>query len=136
MRLASLAPWLDGGWIPTHLTAAWVWGAAKSPRLSLQFTVPNGVRKPNYTTPDVLVRGLSIASHELEDFGGFSVTTPLRTICDLLRVRAELKTPEQVACRLLLRLVPNGREAVAEALESRRPHRAVAQKNFRRHSQG
>lgn len=126
VRLAALAPWLGCDRVPTHLTAAWVWGAAAHPGSPLQLAVSGGTRRPEFTPRDVHVRSLSFGMDELAPFGSFSVTSPTRTICDLLRTRQRPDLATRVACRLLLRLIPGGHSVVLAAIASRHHFRAVA----------
>lgn len=130
VRLAALAPWLGRDRVPTHLTAAWIWGAAAHPGSPMQLAVRGGTRRPEFTPRDVHVRSLSFGADELTLFGSYAVTSPVRTVCDLLRTRQNPDLATQVACRLLLRLIPGGHSVVLAAIASRQHFRAVARNHL------
>lgn len=130
-RLASLAPWLDGGsYFVTHRTAAWVWGAAKDPGTPLRLCVPRGSRLPAQIPPLIRFSAHSLSPEDLTVFDGLSVTTPLRTINDLLRNRSFTVT-DVAACRLLLRLIPDI-DVLRASLRPRRPYQRLARMRLER----
>lgn len=130
VRLAALAPWLAHGEVATHLTAAWVWGAAHRPGRPLQVTVRAKRRRRRPDTEWLRVYELRYAEEDTHRFGDFQVTTPLRTTLDLLYAEGFGRS-ERVACRLLSRAVDGGASSVlAELRARRRPHRRAALERF------
>ncbi len=127
VRLAALAPWLEKRRIAAYLTAAWVWGAARDPGTPLRLTMPTGYRPRRSRGPDVHVHELRLAPADVHQFGAFAVTSPQRTIIDMLCDPAPLQLREVVAVRLLLTLVAGGRTAIFADLHDRhRPRKQVA----------
>ncbi|MBK0418175.1 hypothetical protein JD276_03920 [Leucobacter sp. CSA1] len=118
VRATALAPWLDRGYVAAYLTAAWVWGAARSPGSPLQFSTPAGVRRPDRCAANERVRQLSHTPADVTRFGAFGVMTPVRTVSDLLRLPGRFPIEHAVACRLLFRNIPGGAAAVSELLRS------------------
>lgn len=133
VRALALAPWLSRRRIAVHLTAAWVWGAARSPGHPLTVSMPNGHREGPGTRPDRVTLHLRCGPEDIEGFGPCAVTTPLRTLVDLLHAGDALSRHRAVACRLLVPLVPGGVDAVRARLASRRrPHRRAATERLAR----
>ncbi|MBL5975202.1 MAG: hypothetical protein D3X82_15970 [Candidatus Leucobacter sulfamidivorax] len=127
VRLTAIASWLRGGRIATHLTAAWVWGAARRPGDPLQVSLRPGHRRPTAADPGLRIYESRGAWAECRDFGGLAVTTPVRTALDLLHDPAGFGLRETVACRLLLRAVEGGGAAVSRRIEQhRRPYGRLA----------
>lgn len=131
VRLAAIADWLGHDRIASHLTAAWVWGAVREPRDPLQVSMLAGRRRPLASRADLRVYELRYGAEDVERFGPFQVTRPMRTALDLLHDPEVFGRREAVACRLLL-LADGGTAAMARHLaEHRRPHRRLAQARFR-----
>ena len=117
VRLAALAPWL-GSFIAVGLTAAWVWGAARTPGPVLECSTADRKRPPATQPPGVRVRQLALAGGDIVQIGRGRATTPTRTLCDLLRADTPASTVERVACRLLLSGLSDGRPAAHAAITS------------------
>ena len=127
VRLAALAPWLEHGNVATHLTAAWVWGAARRPGPRIEVSVRIGGRRRAPNSEWLRIYELRYAETDIHRFGDFGVTTPLRTVLDVLHRDAALATAERVACRLLVSLIEGGPATVLKRLtEHRRPGRRMA----------
>lgn len=131
MRLAALAGYLGADLIASHLTAAWVWGAARTTGDPLQAATRLGRRGPAAGHASVRVHELRYTEADLTRFGPFGVSRPLRTALDLLHDPSGAGRREVVACRLLFRLIDGGRDAVEEQVRaSRRPYRRLAHERF------
>ncbi len=127
VRLAALAPWLADGRIAVYLTAAWVWGAARGPGHPLRVSTRPGSRNTTVVPSGTRVHELRLSPSECARFGGFSVTTPLRTATDLLYDDERFGTRQRVAVRLLLPLIDGGIDALRAHLSERtRPKRPRA----------
>lgn len=129
MRLTALAEWLGEDRIASHLTAAWVWGAARRPHDPMQLSMKRGRRAPLQRASDgVRNYELRLAPADTVRFGVFEVTSPLRTVHDLLYDTERFARVERVACRLLFPLIKGGAHEVRQHLAAhRRPHRRLAQ---------
>lgn len=130
VRLTALAPWLTGGRVATHLTAAWVWGAARSPGRTLQVTARAHQRRDAQNTEWLRIYELRYTEADTRRFGEFSVTTPLRTVLDLL-YDDDFRRVERIAGRLLLPLIVDGRAAITAHLDAhQRPRRQLARQRL------
>lgn len=134
VRLAALAPWLDDPrLIASHMTAAWVWGAARhapselristvAGQHSLARSYRSGARKSTNRRSE-----LRLSPEDRVKLGMFCVTSPLRTVIDLLHDPDHFGLTERVAYRLLLPLIPGAKETVFLYLSThRRPHARLA----------
>lgn len=127
VRAAALAPWLTPDRIAIRMSAAWIWGAARRPDAPLELSTADRRRPEPGAHRDHLLRQFRYADDALRLLDGFVVTDPEQTVYDLLRVPHGFGRRHRVACRLLLRLVPDGREGVAQRLERQHSHyRALA----------
>lgn len=131
VRLAALAQWLEGNRVATHLSAAWVWGAARSPGSKIQVATRVGRRGITANNDHLRVYELRYTKADTHTFGHFRVSTPLRTIIDLLYEPTGLDLTERVACRLLMRTLSQGAEEVHTYLDAHpRPYRNRARERF------
>jgi hypothetical protein len=71
--------------IAEQLSAAWVWGALDSPPPQHQFCVATGARVSHSPGRGILVREVVIGTDEVVALGRALVTTPARTVMDLVR---------------------------------------------------
>lgn len=127
VRAQALAPWLTERRIAVGLSAAWVWGAAQNPGRPLRFATRDGTRAPRAESTDYTIQQFALIEDDVEQLGDFAVTSPLRTVFDLLRAPQEFGVPHRVACRLLLIRATGGTEAVRERLAAGgRPYRKLA----------
>ena len=132
VRLAALAPWLGTRYVAIRLTAAWVWGAAKHPGSPIECSTHGRKRAPSFTSPGLTVYEHMLTSDDICRIGVQCVTTPTRTLCDLLRSASPHHITERVACRLLLARHPGGRAAVHTALNTgARRYRRIATARLR-----
>jgi len=84
-RAAAVHAGQSGRLIAEQLTAAWVWGALDSAPLHLQFCVATGARVSHSPARWMTVREVVIEPDEIVAFGPALVTSPLRTVVDLVR---------------------------------------------------
>lgn len=131
VRLSAIANCLDRDRVATHLTAAWVWGAAREPRNPLQVSMRAGRRRPTELRPELRVYEMRLTEADTETFGSFAVTTPLRTALDLLHDTESFGLRETVACRILLGSCGGSAAAAQHLAEHRRPFRRLAQSRLR-----
>ncbi|MBL3698084.1 type IV toxin-antitoxin system AbiEi family antitoxin [Leucobacter luti] len=115
-RLAALAPWLASGHVAVLRTAAWVWGATRSPGRPLEVSALRHRGAHSMRATEVRVHEYRLSAAEVARFGQFATTGPLRTVADLLRLSAEFTPAHRIACRLLLVAHGLSRAAVLEAL--------------------
>lgn len=121
VRLAALAAstlhgHADVPLIAVASTAAWVWGVARAPRATLEFSTPRRQRYPHMPPSGVVIHEYALDTKDATWFGPLGVATPLRVICDLLRTPGEFSQSDRVACRLLMLRVPHARHTVAVSL--------------------
>lgn len=130
VRLATLGPWLHAHAAASHLTAAWVWGAARHPGEQLTFTTHSGRRPPPTHPHHISWHQLTLNVEDLRTLGDFTVTSPERTAFDLLHCSSGFNTAEQVACRLLVRSQPVLNALRERVFSRRRPHSTLARARF------
>lgn len=127
VRAAALEPWFHQHRVAIRLTAAWIWGATRNPGTPLRFATQNGRRAEPVNRALVTLQQLRFHEGEIEQLGDHAVTSPLRTLLDLLRDPDPLPHEARVACRLLIPLVPGGEAAVEAHLSvGAHPYRKVA----------
>ncbi|WP_440311478.1 hypothetical protein [Leucobacter chromiireducens] len=127
VRAVALAPWLTPDRTAILLTAAWIWGAAHSAGAPLEFASAARANTASERGVRARSRQLSPREPELLHLGRATVTTPTRTVADLLRLSAVLTREIHIACRVLA--VFRGADAaqVAAALTAGpAPHRRRA----------
>ena len=121
-RALAAAVGLPRRWVAELGTAAWVWGAGLVAEDPVRFCVPSDARGPR-ARPGVVLRERALGPGDWRDLGGVRVTTPVRTLLDLLRSPAE--PDEQLAAGMLelvaledrgdlesrMRRLPDGRRA-------------------------
>ncbi|WP_336659534.1 hypothetical protein [Leucobacter sp. USHLN153] len=135
VRLSALAPWLTpksgGPVVAVGATAAWVWGAMRTPHTLLECSTIGRERRQFPPHSRVKLHHYSLDEHDIVWFGRGGVTTPARTLCDVLRSSEELSRVERVACRLLLLRLPAGRAGACQHLaEGARRRRQVARRRL------
>ncbi|MBO1901960.1 hypothetical protein J4H92_08365 [Leucobacter weissii] len=131
VRAAALAEWLGDDCVAVRLTAAWIWGAARAPGRPLRVTTRERRRSARISTDWLRIHAMRCPDSETLGLCGFRVTTPLRTVLDLLHAQESFDLPERVACRLLLTTIEGGSATVAHSLARRtRPHLRRARERF------
>lgn len=83
-------------------SAAWIWGACRSPGTPLTLIMRRGRVPLHVADPRVRVHEYKLEPDELFSLGPYAVTTRLRTAYDLLRAPDEFTLTRHIACRLLL----------------------------------
>ncbi|MBC9935193.1 MULTISPECIES: hypothetical protein [unclassified Leucobacter] len=127
VRAATLEQLCSPSLAAVLATAAWVWGARRALDRPVEVAGGRGGAAAERFDPGLRVRDLRFDAGELHQFGGLRVSTPARTVSDLLRLREDFGAPDRAACRLLLRLVPGGAAEVAASLARHPvPHRRRA----------
>ncbi|WP_449282575.1 hypothetical protein [Leucobacter sp.] len=133
VRAAALAPWLTSDRIAIRMSAAWIWGAARRPDAPLELSTADRRRPDHGPHRDHLLHQFAYDRSALRTLDGFAVTEPEQTVYDLLRMPHGFARRHLVACRLLVRLVPDGRAGIADRLERQHSHyRALARSRLAR----
>ena len=84
-RALALLPGLHDRLIAERHTAAWVWGALDTPPAPHEFCTALDARVTRRPTPHVLIREVVLNESDTVVVSGVSVTSPRRTVADLLR---------------------------------------------------
>lgn len=130
VRLSALAPWLEGEVAASHMTAAWVWGAAEAPPAPLCVAAHAG-QHGGFHDGRVRRYELRFSPNDTVRLGNFLVTTPLRTILDMLYEPNRFTENEQHACKRLLDSHEDHTEALqARLAQHKRPHRRLARQRL------
>lgn len=117
-RAAAVHAGLLDRLIVEQRSAAWVWGAAPSPPSHPQLCVAVGARvRLHHLLP---VREVVIDADEVAEVGGARVTTPLRTVIDLVRFGGEFGELERRTAVTLLREHGLSVQRCIEELDRRR----------------
>lgn len=115
-RAAALHRGQSDRLIAEQLSAAWVWGALDAPPSHVQFCVATGARVSHSPARWMTMREVVIDPEEIADLDGRLVTTPVRTVLDLVRFSATFGAAEvHVVRRLGVALAD-----VTRAIEGRR----------------
>ncbi len=122
VRLAALAQYLHSERIACHLTAAWVWHAL--PDAPEPYCVATSPGRGHATTlPGTRIMQFSFREDEVAKLGHFLVTSPQRTLYDLLHQPHSLSELEREAARVLLgKLSDRGAALRAQLHNERRPY--------------
>lgn len=131
VRLAALATHLDDGFVAARLTAAWVWQASAHPGTPLIFAAAAGrARKP--TKPGSRRYECRFAAGDTVKLGEFGVTSPRRTLIDLLHQPLPFDSSVSKVCRNLLHMIPDTIDQFAfEVGHARRPYVRLARTRLR-----
>ncbi|MCB1274496.1 MAG: hypothetical protein KDB25_08935 [Leucobacter sp.] len=133
VRANALAEYLIGGRVATHLTAAWVWGAARDPGRPIRVSTAGRKRVIVALTEQCRIAQLRLTEGDIHAFGEFRATTPFRTVLDLLHDPEGFGLADEVACRLLVARVDGGWAAVDVHVRThRRPGRGLARERLDR----
>ena len=114
-RAAATHAGLSDRLIAEQLSAAWVWGALDVAPRHRQFCVATGARVSHSPARWMTLREVVIDSDEIVDLLGNAVTSPLRTVVDLVRFSEAFGSVES---RAVQRLVLGSHVSLAEASES------------------
>lgn len=123
VRAAALAPWWPVGHVAIGGAAAWIWGACRDPGRPLHFAAPRPRRSHVDIHPMIRTHEYEFAAHgDLVDVGdGRVVTTPERTVFDLLTMEDAFADAHRVACRIMLLTTPDARARAGARLQGARP---------------
>lgn len=111
-------------------TAAWVWGAMVSDGVHVHANVLPSVRFPSETN-NVELSFCRLQKTDVVSIGEYFVTTPLRTLLDLLYFEDPITPDLLTACKTLLTLIPGGAKTVRIQLQNKRhPKRSAAMLSF------
>ncbi len=123
-RAAAVHSGLSDRLIAEQLSAAWVWGALDAPPPHHQFCVAMGSRVSHSPARWMTLREVVIEEDEIAVLGGMMVTTPARTVVDLVRSSATFDAAEIAAVRRLA--VPLDEAAATIARRRNLPNKRVA----------
>lgn len=125
-RCTAIGGVLEDRYAAIEDTAAWIWGARRSPGTPLRLITRRGRAPARFeaVSPDIAVHvsHFRLLPGDVVEVAGFGVTSRLRTAYDLLRSAVPLAGPRLVACRLLLLSEPGALTHVA--LRARHASRA------------
>ena len=119
-RVTAALAGLQDRLIAERLSAAWVWGALDAAPARHQFCVGIGSRVAHSPARWMTVREVVIGADEIADLEGGLVTSPLRTVVDLVRFGDRFDDAEAGIVRRLAELDGAGLEHAALAIEGRR----------------
>lgn len=129
-RCAAIAEHFSERLAAAEDTAAWIWGARRSPGEPLAFVTIGGRLPLGAAGSARRVREYRLEASDLVQIGAYSVTSRLRTAYDLLRSPAPFTAEQRAACRLLLVRTSDGKELLAE--RAMRTNRAEGSRVLRR----
>lgn len=89
LRAASLAACVPSALVVTRQSAAWVYGARAEPPARHTLQRRAGVRGRPTLSVRVECREQPVSSDDLDCIGGIWITSPARTLADLVRLRPE-----------------------------------------------
>jgi hypothetical protein len=128
-RARSVAPYCQGRLMAEQNTAAWIWGARTSPPRYHELCASLGARARPAFPLRTLVREVVIDTSEFVVIAGIPVTTPLRTIVDLVRFGDEF---DDEAARVVSSLLVIGRLSIEDCrVELERRHNLPNKKRAR-----
>ena len=117
LRAAALAAQVPSRLIAERTTAAWVHGAVRMPPRTHEYCVDSVARCHPPALRNVRIREVVLDERDTVVLAGIRVTTPLRTLCDIVRTVSDLTPRHERACLGLLRLpgvtIPGAREHLA-----------------------
>lgn len=113
-------------------SAAWVWGALDHPPTPHEFCVAHNARVTRRPVPHLTVREVVLAEGDVIEIGGVAVTSPQRTIADLVRFSDHWGQRDGI---IVSRLLTAGGLTVAQALREldrhKLPHKRRATERLR-----
>lgn len=131
VRLTAIASALQHGRVAAYLTAAWVWQAATHPGSPLSIaSLPGSSR--HEISREYKRYELRLNDRDISTFGELCVTTPQRTMLDLLYRPESYGAIERDACLKLFEVAGiDADETNAMLARRRRPHGRLARERFR-----
>ncbi|KIP53045.1 hypothetical protein [Leucobacter komagatae] len=117
-RCAAIGGLLAERYAAVEDTAAWIWGASRSPGQPIRLVSLRGRAPASFSIVSsempVLVSTFRLAPGDLVEVAGYRVSSRARTAFDLLRAPSEFTVARRAACRLLFRSERGIAEQVAE----------------------
>ena len=101
-RAASLREYADGRLVAERGSAAWVWGAQFPAPSPVELCTAPGERFARAPSLDMVVREVVIARDEITVVEGAAITTPARTVADLVRFTPTWNAEQSELIRRLL----------------------------------
>jgi hypothetical protein len=130
VRRIALGVLMPNTFIASHMTAAWVWGAAAEPGAPLRSIQLPSKRSANYqprSTETLHIAHSRISRRDISFMDDLAVTTPLRTALDILRDPHTFNEAQMAACAELFRLYQGLRARVFENIHNaRHPQRPLS----------
>lgn len=120
LRLAAVLGARHPRLIAELATAAWVWGARDVQPAHLEFCVDLRARARPAATPLTTVREVVLVPGDTVGLGEFRVTTPLRTMVDLVRAREQFADIDRDAVRRLAASGPFDLDACRDFMDRSR----------------
>lgn len=128
VRLSALGPWLGAGKCASHLTAAWVWNAVDELGTPLSITLPSGRHGSLQSSHGVRRHEMRLNREDIRAFDELLVTSPFRTILDLLHDPHHFEATHALAVTSLLTHEADMEAQVRDRLRAhRRPYRRLAE---------
>jgi hypothetical protein len=106
--------------IAEQRTAAWIWGATDSPPTRHELCASLGARSKSAVPRRATVREVVIDEVSIVELGGIRVTTPLRTILDLVRFNDDFDDETQRQVGWLMTTFGVALDDCVSALDARR----------------
>ncbi len=122
VRRVALGRLLPNYLIASHITAAWVWQAAlspnpgESPLRAIAHPSKRTANRQLASSAEIHISHSRIARTDMVYVDDLAVTTPLRTVLDLLRDRQTWSVAQQSACKQFFRSTGALLEIVREEL--------------------
>ena len=121
LRAASLRPLLGSGLALTHASAAWVHGALGEPPARHSVQRSSERRRNAVIDARLHYRDLRVPPDEVQLIGGIPVTTPPRTLSDLVREDITAGRPVAAAAHAMAAAFPGLAASAVAALERTGP---------------
>lgn len=123
-RLVAAQPNYQSGVIFQGLTAAWIWGARRESPIRLEYAVHHKHRVQISSRDPFVRREMTFLTEDISQIQGRMITSPLRTIFDLLQLPEPVFNHERVTLRLLFLIGSVSRAQVLGRLKMspRTPH--------------
>ena len=119
IRIRAIGPLLGSPRIAARETAGWIYGQGFDCPRPVQVVVPAGRSQSTEPLRGVRLREAVLTDDEVVELGGLLITSPLRTIVDLLRESGWIEADAERVSGLMLR-EGHSPARVADALSERR----------------
>lgn len=120
VRCTAIAWALTPKYAACNHTAAWIWGGSRAPGTVIEISVRTG-RVPYRQQPGTTQHEYVLSEGDVVNVGDYWVTSPVRTVFDLLRSTREFTVADMAACRLLLAHHSAGAELLAARARTTSP---------------